>query len=258
MKKMIMLLVFGMLIVSMISFAFAASNNSKNGSQNQEQNQISDANQNQGQLNQSQVKNVVRDRNRLRINASSSNCPEKCTCSGNTTKCQLQGEREMTIQAGNSGNTIVQVKGIQAQTKVQLYKTDEKLYGVFTGNQTRRILSPEQVEEKVREKLQLRNCSCENMTLNEDGTYEVQAQKQSRLFGIFKVREKLRLKYNAGNGDLIRDQTSWWGFLAADEKQEQLLGSSCGTVTPGQNDACCQNKGYDKYNLNKGECIFSE
>lgn len=258
MKKMMMLLVFSMLIVSTLSFAFAASNNSGNGVQNQEQNQISDTSQNKGQLNQSQVKNVVRDRNRLRINVSSSNCPEKCTCSGSTTKCQLQGQREMTIQAGNSGNTMIQVKGVQSQTKVQLYKTDEKLYGVFTGNQTRRILSPEQVEERVRERLQLRNCSCENMTLNEDGTYEVQAQKQARLFGLINVQEKVRLKYDAGNGELIRQQNSWWGFLAADEKQEPLLGSNCGTVTPGQNDACCQDKGYDKYNLDKGECIFSE
>jgi len=211
-------------------------------------------------LTSDQVKNIIKEQNRLKIHNAGdlSECPNNCTCTGSTTKCQLQSGREMTIQAGNSGNTIVQVKGVQAQTKVQLYKDEEKLYAQFKGNITKRILSPEQIQEKIQERLQIRNCSCENMELDEDGNYEVQTQKQAKLFGLFKVREKVRFKYDAGNGELIRQQTSWWGFLAKDVEEEPIVGATCGTVSPTGRDKCCQNRGYDIYNLEKADCVFSE
>jgi hypothetical protein len=261
MKRLIALLIFGIFLIGFTSAAITGAsvdNGSKDkGNDNSSQNgQDEIQNQNKGGLSQAQIKNVIQERNRLRTNASS--CPNNCTCQGSTTRCQLNGNREMTIQAGNSGNTIIQVKGEQAQTQVQLYKSNGKLYGNFKGNITKRILDPEQIKERIQERLQLQNCSCENMTLNEDGTYQIQTQKEARLFGLFKVREKIRFEYDAGNGELVKEQNSWWGFLAKDIKEEPFLGNSCGTVTPGQNDACCQNKGYDLYNSEKGECIFSE
>jgi hypothetical protein len=164
----------------------------------------------------------------------------------------------MTIKAGNSGNIIVQVKGIQAQTQVQLYKEDGKLYGQFKNNITKRILSPEQIQEKIQEKLQIRNCSCDNIELNEEEVYEVQTQKQAKLFGLFKVQKKVRLNYDASNGELIKQQNSWWGFLAKDAEEELIVGATCGTVSPTGRDECCQNKGYDSFNSEKGDCVFSE
>jgi hypothetical protein len=268
MKKIMVMLIIG---VFMTSFALAAETDSsqndnqyqsgqenENGIQNQEENQITDSNQNRGVLSQSQIGAIIRERNRLRIHANSSECPNNCTCQGSTTRCQLNGNREMEIEAGESGNTIIQVKGIRAQTQIQLYKSDGKLYGVFNDNETKRILSPEQIQERIRERLMIENCTCENMQLNENGEYEFQTQKRARLFALFPVNERLRLQINAENGEIIRTRAPWWGFLASDIKEEQLMGSNCGTVTPGQNDACCQNRGYDAYDSEAGECIFLE
>ena len=87
------------------------------------------------------IKEVKQERNRLKANVAayldSSECPEECTCAGSTIKCELNGARQMTIVAGNSGNVIIQIKGINASTNVTLYKADGKLYGVFKGNQTK-------------------------------------------------------------------------------------------------------------------------
>lgn len=40
-----------------------------------------------------------------------------------------------------------------------------------------------------------------------------------------------------------------------DENEEELLGSSCGTVTPGYQDQCCQRKGYEGWDEEEFKCI---
>ncbi len=162
---------------------------------------------------------IIRERNRLRINASGE-CPQDCTCDGSATKCQIGEGREMTIRAGNSGNTVVQVKGVNMSTKVMLYKNNDSVYGVFKGNQTRRIqVMPDEVQERVRERIQLR---LENMSieLDENGNYNVKARKRARLFGVLPVRERVQAEINAETGEVIRTRSSWWGFLAVDSDEE--------------------------------------
>ena len=165
----------------------------------------------------------------------------------------------MTIRAGNSGNTIVQVKGENMTTKVVLYHHNGKVYGVFKNNKTRTVnVLPDQVREKLRERMRAR-MEVRNITLDDDGVYQVEAKKNGKLFFIFPVRERVRAQVNAETGEVIRTRTSWWGFLAVDsEDEESLLGASCGTVTPGENDACCQSKNYDYWNSENQECLFNE
>jgi len=212
-----------------------------------------------GELSQDRVRQVVKAENRLRVAEQTSECPANCTCTGSVTKCSLaDGTREMTIRAGKSGNTIVQVKEADMSTKVELYKDEGKIYGIFKGNKTREVkIMPDQIREKIREKVKV-ELEEQEVELEEDGEYEVQARKRARLFGLIPVRERVRVEIDSQTGEITRTRTSWWGFLARDTKEEPLVGESCGTVTPGQNDACCQNKGYDYWNSEKDECLFNE
>jgi len=205
-------------------------------------------------LTQSQIQEIKQVRNRIR--ALNGTCPSNCTCSGSTTKCELNGQRTMTINAGNSGNMVVQVKGVNASTNVTLYKSKGKLYGEFNG-ETKRIMTPEQVQEKIREKKQKR-WEEHNITLDEDGIYRVQSKKRARLFLLIPVREKVRTQIDAETGEVLRVRNSWWGFLANDVKEEPLLGASCGTVSPDSVNECCVNKGWDVWNAEAEECVFTE
>ncbi|MBU2104485.1 MAG: hypothetical protein KKF67_01775 [Nanoarchaeota archaeon] len=226
--------------------------NAASGTQNQEE--IEQETQNQGE--DSELRIRIKEQNKLKIG--SGECPLDCTCTGSTTKCQMQNGREMTITAGNSGNTIVQVKGESMSTNVQLYKSEGKLYGVFEGNKTKEIkMMPDQLRERIREQLMLRNCSCE-IELDEDGNYQVQTEKRARFLGFIPVNEKVKVYVDPETGETIRIRKSWWGFLARDVEEELLVGASCGTVTPGQNNACCQNKDYDYWDSEEGECLFNE
>jgi hypothetical protein len=160
---------------------------------------------------------IVAERNRIRVN-NFTECPENCTCSGSTTRCQFQDGREMTIRAGNSGNTIVQVRGVNMSTDVTLYKSEKKVYGVFKNNQTKRIgVLPDEVKDKVRERIRAR-LENHNITLDEEGVYQIQARKQARLFFVVPVKEKVKIQMNSETGEIIRTKTSWWGFMARDVK----------------------------------------
>ena len=209
------------------------------------------------ELNSTEIQKIKQNQNRIKYSyANQTECPDNCTCAGSTIKCWINGQREMTIVAGRSGNVIVQVKGVNASTNVSLYKSEGKLYGVFNG-ETKRIMTPEQVQEKIRERKQ-KTWEEHNITLDEEGYYRVQSKKKARLFLLVPVREKVRTQIDAETGEIIKIRNPWWGFLANDIKEEELVGASCGTVSPTGRDECCQNKGYDVWDAEAVECIFNE
>jgi hypothetical protein len=212
-------------------------------------------------LTDEQIRKIFTLRNRIKNQyMNQSDCPRNCTCTGSTARCQLRnGTREMTIAAGSSGNMMIQVRGVDASTSVVLYKAENgKVYAINKNNETVEIrMLPDQVQERIRERITAR-IENENITLNEDGNYTYQAKKRARLFFIFPVRVAVQAEINSETGEVTRTRNSWWAFLARDEAEEPLLGASCGTVTPGQNNACCQNKGYDVWNAETGECGFSD
>lgn len=269
MKKLLVIIILG---VFLVSFAFAANDKNNNGNLQQSQvqtentgedsmiqtkNQIQEGEMIQTQtkakvMTQARIQEITQEGNKLKIQSQTQECPVDCECTGSVTKCQLQEGREMTIRAGNSGNMIIQSKGVDAETKVELYQSEGEVYGMFKNNQTKNIkIFPDQVEERVRARIKA-NVESEVIELDEEGVYQVQARKRAKLLGLFSVRERVRMEINSETGEVMRVRTSWWGFLARDEV-EQLIGG-CGTVTPGMNDECCQNQGYEFWNSETAEC----
>ena len=207
-----------------------------------------------GEINAYRIKNIQRVQNKLQANAEPGNCPENCRCQGSVTTCQFKN-REMTIRAGESGNTIIKVKDAEMKTKVVLYKAEGEVYGIFKNNETRVIkILPDEVKEKIKEKIKQRDCDCEDIELDGDGVYQVQNQKRARLLGFIPVRERVKIQMNSETGEIIKTKTSWWGFLARDVVDEEQLVGGCGTVTPGLEDECCQNLNYTNWNSESLVC----
>ena len=182
-----------------------------------------------------ELQQIIQAKNRLHhmIQQANGTCPERCVCTGSAIKCTTaDGNREMIIRAGKSGNTIVQVKNTNMSTMVRLFRSEDgEVYGVFGRNQTKKIILPDQVSEVVKQKLQERikekhkqrkriNLINENITLNEDGSYQIQAKKKARLFWIVPVKEKVHIQIDAETGAVIKTRYSWWGFLARDVRED--------------------------------------
>jgi hypothetical protein len=196
---------------------------------------------------------------RLNPSDKTTDCPENCFCTGSVTRCFFaNGTREMIITGGKSGNIIVQVKGMNASTTNTLYRSgDGELYTVNKHNETKRIrLLPDQVREKVRAKFS-RNFDNESIILNEDGTYTYVGEKKAKLFFLFPVKSDVTVKFDSETGKLIQVRNPWWAFMSKDENADTIVGASCGTVTPGENDNCCRNKSFDVWNATTRECQFS-
>ena len=203
---------------------------------------------------QAQIQAIKQEAKRIRIQEGV--CPEGCDCADSTIKCALEkGGKEMIVTAGNSGDIIIQVKGIESSTNVKLYKSDGKIYGEFNDETKEVRVMPDMVKEKVREKV-ARELEDEEIKLDEKGIYQYKARKRVKLFGFIRVRQKIRAEINSETGELERIRTPWWSFLAR-ENTELIVGASCGTVSPTSRDECCQNKGYDTWCEECSACEFS-
>jgi len=169
-----------------------------------------------------EIKEAIREKNKIKFEArTGQECVEGCICNGRVIKCMLEGgQREMTIYAG-SGNVIIQVKDLNMSTNVTLYHHNGKFYGNFSDGEGEVVIFPDQIREKLRERKKIR-IEQENISLDEDGLYRVEAKKRSRLFYLFPIREKFKAEIDAENGEILKFRNPWWGFLARDSVNNKI------------------------------------
>ena len=221
MKKELVILTILFLVFGMLGFALA---DNEQGNENNS-NIISSGNNSENKEDETSIKEnyaakiqaAIKTKNQLKLNASE--IPENCTKTGSVIRCELQQGKAMVVMAGNSGNTIIKIDGENISTKAQLYHHNGEIYGVFE-NKTKLIeYLPEQLKEKIRERTRAR-LNNTNITLNENGEYEYQAEKQARFLGLFKVKEKVKWHIDSETGEILKQKVPWWGFLANDIKEE--------------------------------------
>jgi hypothetical protein len=86
---------------------------------------------------------------------------------------------------------------------------------------------PETASEKAIEALSLHNCVEEEgcvIELKEVGegkyAYEVETEKDAKLFGLFKTKMHVLAQVDAETGEIIKAKKSWWAFLATEDDEE--------------------------------------
>lgn len=79
----------------------------------------------------------------------------------------------------------------------------------------------ETAQERLRAKCEERNCTFE---LKEVGTgnqtrlaYEMSAEKEARLFLLFKNKMEVKAQVDAETGEIISVKKPWWAFLASED-----------------------------------------
>lgn len=144
----------------------------------------------------------------------SNECPEDCVCAGSTIKCETENGRTMTVVAGKSGNIIIQTKTANASTSVILIKNSTGLYGNFTGKVKKIKYLPDEIKERVLKKLKITNATSYNMTLKEDGSYEMTIDGKYRVLWIFPKKTIVVTGINSETGEVVVLKKPWWKFRA--------------------------------------------
>jgi len=91
-------------------------------------------------------------------------------------------------------------------------------------------IMPDTASQTALQRLRLRVCSEENnckIELKEVGkgeekrlVYNLQAEKQARFLGLFKIKMKVQSNIDAETGEVISSKKPWWAFLASETDEE--------------------------------------
>ncbi|MFH1395967.1 MAG: FG-GAP-like repeat-containing protein [archaeon] len=80
----------------------------------------------------------------------------------------------------------------------------------------------EELPEDIIENLNEPNLDIESTKLNYEKTeYLVEGTESVKLFGIFKVKEKVKLSVDVQTGEIISIKKPWWDFLTSEVKPDQ-------------------------------------
>lgn len=231
MKKVVLLLT-----ILMIGFVVAQPNiqNQPNNSQENFQNQtaLNKAAEEvvSGEKDSSNVSQQVRDRvaemlrERQQINEQLKNQSRvRVNTSQGAVEFQKQGRRMSMMARGIRAETEMNITqnqtGNQSQLRAQL----------SNGRNARIMVMPDTASQQALEQLRLRVCSEENncsIELKETGegnqtraSYQVRAEKQARILGLFKTKMPVEAEVDAETGE-TRTRKPWWAFLASESESE--------------------------------------
>ncbi len=167
-----------------------------------------------------------------------SECPEGCVCRGAVVTCPTENGREMTIEAGRSGNVItISMEKTEVNTSLELEQEElqeqnrTRLRARLSNGRNAEIkVMPDTASEKALNRLRIRNCNKSNncsieLKETDEGNnvelkYEVQTERHARILGLFKTKMKVRAEVDAEDEDAkVKLKKPWWAFLALESEE---------------------------------------
>lgn len=140
-----------------------------------------------------------------------------------------QEGKEMQISVNNGVRLIV--GNIEARSTMNVTQSQEqnrtRLHVQLSNGANAEIkVMPDTASETAIARLQLVQCNESNnctIELKEVGSsnqtkvaYEVQAQKEAKVLGLFRTQMQVEAQVDAETGEIIREGKPWWAFLASE------------------------------------------
>jgi glutamate 5-kinase len=138
------------------------------------------------------------------------------------------------IQEGVQNQIRLKVQDAEAHTDLEIVpeqvqeRTKLKVQ-LSNGRNAEIKIMPDVASERALERLKSNVCSVENncsIELKEVGVgdqtraaYEIKAEKQARVFGLFKTKMQIRAEVDAENGEVIRTRKPWWAVIATESDE---------------------------------------
>ncbi len=145
-----------------------------------------------------------------------------------------QGQRMMLKRQANE-RIHFEAGGVSAECPIcgqnmteERFQNRTRLYARLSNGRNAEIkVMPDTASETALQRLRLRNCD-ENCTieLKEVGAgnmtraaYEVRAQRNSKVFGLFRARMNVQAQVDAETGEMLQVKKPWWAFLATEAEE---------------------------------------
>jgi len=144
----------------------------------------------------------------------------------------IENGQKLVVQQQNENQLQLRSGSFVAKTEMNMMQEQSergtKLSVQLSNGKNAEVkLMPDEASQKAMQQLRLKVCSEENgcqIELKEVGNgeqlraaYEVRAQKQTKLFGIFGMDMNVQAQVDAETGEIIRENKPWWAFLASED-----------------------------------------
>jgi len=146
---------------------------------------------------------------------------------------QVSGGKGINVQQ-QANRMMIQVGGISADCPLCSEMTQERLqngtqfYAKLSNGRNAEIkIMPDTASQTALQRFNLRNCTEDcSIELKEANigdqvraVYNFQAQRNSKVFGIFNARMQVQAQVDAETGEVIQVNKPWWAFLAVEPEE---------------------------------------
>lgn len=143
----------------------------------------------------------------------------------------IKNEKGDDLEVEKDGGMKLRIRNITAHSELNITGEDDgmnrtrlRIHFPNGGNGEIKIM-PDRASETALERLRIRNCNESNnctIQLKAVGqgnqtraSYEVQAERHFKLFGLFERKAQVRAEVDAESGNVTSVGKPWWSFLAS-------------------------------------------
>ncbi len=142
----------------------------------------------------------------------------------------IETGQQIQVREQQNNKLEISSKETTVQTGLELSTNENNKLELKLSNGLHSELKimPDTASETAIQALKLNVCTDENncqIELKEVGqgeqiqaAYEVKAQKQVKVLGLFKTQMQVQAQVNAENGEIIKTEKPWWAFLVTDSE----------------------------------------
>lgn len=145
-----------------------------------------------------------------------------------------EGGTQLRVEQKEQNRLMLHAGDVTAETTMEMTQEQEQQQTrlrvkLSNGKDSEVKVMPDTASEKALERLRLRVCSSENnctIELKEVGSgnevkaaYEVHAEKEAKVLGMFRTRMKVQAQVDAESGKVLNSHKPWWAFLATEPEQ---------------------------------------
>jgi len=130
----------------------------------------------------------------------------------NKYECPPEVSKNINISCGCDNEVCVENQLYNSEEN----KTQNKTFQLSNGRKAEIKIMPETASEKAIERLGELNFTVQLKEVGKDKVvYELKAEKEGKVFGLFRAKGKIQALVNAETGEVVKIKKPWWAFLAS-------------------------------------------